>query len=285
LVEVQGLFRDHEGRPALVDVSFSVARGQAVGLVGPAGSGKSTVLRILAGLLAPTAGTVTIAGHDAGTRDARRHAGYLAAGAPLFGEMRVESYLRLMCRLRGVPPGRMDDALERCGLADHRREVVGRLAAGLRRRVGLAQAVVHDPDVLLLDEPGGDPEVIAELGRGRAVVLSGRGPADVGGMCDRVLVLEAGRVVADEAPADLRARPVLEVTVVFRGDAATAKDHVERLAGVSAVAVEDLDAGAHRLTVTGDRDDLQDAVARVIVEHRLRLEQLSSRRPPANGAG
>jgi len=268
----------------LVDVSFSVARGQALGLAGPGGGGKSTALRLLAGVLDPTAGTVTIAGQDARARGARRHVGYLAAGAPVYDEMRVEPYLRTVCRLRGVGPERIDPVLERCGLAAHRRDIIGRLATDVRRRVGLAQAVVHDPDVLLLDDPGPDPELIAELGRGRAMVVSGRGPAGVGALCDRVLVLEAGRVVADETPAVLRERPVLEVIVEFRGDAAAAERHVGRLAGVAAVAVEELDGGSHRLTVTGDRDDLQDAVARVIVENRLRLEQLSSRRPARDEA-
>jgi ABC-2 type transport system ATP-binding protein len=213
LIEVEGLTRYSDGRPAIVDVSFTVAREQALGLVGPDGSGKTTILRVLAGVLGPTSGRVAIAGHDVRTRsrEARRRVGYLPEGTPLPDEMRVEPYLRTTCRLRGVAPGlrraRIDEALERCRLGDHRREVIGRLPDELRQRLGLAQAIVHDPDALVLDEPVADRELIEELGRGRAVVLSGRTVSEVGAVCGRVLVLEAGRVVADETPAGLSARP------------------------------------------------------------------------------
>jgi gliding motility-associated transport system ATP-binding protein len=273
----------------LVDVSFTVARGQALGLVGPGGAGKSIALRMLAGLVEPTSGRAVVGGHAARTREARRRVGYLAQGAPLDDDARVAPYLRTLCRLRGVAPAlhqaRIDAALDRCGLGDCRHEVIRRLPADLRRRVGLAQAVVHEPDVLLLDEPGPDAELIAALGRDRAVVLSGDAGADVSAVCGRVLVLEAGRVVADETPDALRARPRLEVLVVVRGDAAAAARHVREVAGVVAVAVEALEGGAHRLTVTGDRDDLQDAIARAIVAHGLGLRQLSSRPAPPAGAG
>jgi ABC-2 type transport system ATP-binding protein len=289
LIEVEGLTRYSDGRPAIVDVSFTVGRGQVLGLVGPDGSGKSTTLRVLAGLLTPTSGRVTIAGHDVRTRsrEARRRVGYLPEGTPLYEEMRVEPYLRTMCRLRGVAPGlrrtRIDGALERCGLGDHRREVIGRLPRDVRRRVGLAQAIVHDPAALVLDEPGDDHELIAELVRGRAVVLSGRALSDVSAVCGRVLVLEGGRVVADETPACLSARSGPQVLAVVRGDAAAAERHVRAIAGVSAVAVEDLGDGTHRLTVTGDGEDLQDAVARAIVEHGVGLKELSTRRPGSDG--
>jgi ABC-2 type transport system ATP-binding protein len=288
LIEVEGLTRYSNGRQAIVDVSFTVARGQVLGLVGPDGSGKSTILRLLAGLLSPTSGRVTIGGWDVRTRsrEARRRVGYLPEGAALYDEMRVESYLRTMCRLRGVAPrlrrARIDGALERCGLGEHRREVIGRLPGELRHRVGLAQAIVHDPAALVLDEPGEDHELLGELGRDRAVVLSGRAVSDVGALCGRVLVLEAGRVVADETPAGLSVRPGLEVLVVVRGDAAAAERQVRALAGVSAVAVEELGDGTHRLTVTGDGEDLQDAVARAIVEHGIGLKELSTR-PASSG--
>src|SRR5215469_6453309 len=144
LIQVEGLTRRYDGRPGVVDLSFAVERGQRLGLVGPARSGKSTVLRVLAGLLDPTSGSAVVAGHDVRTRSrqVRRSVGYLPQSAPLFGEMRIEPYLRTMCGLRGVAPGlrraRIDAALERCGLGDHRRAVIGRLSGDLRPRVGLA---------------------------------------------------------------------------------------------------------------------------------------------------
>jgi ABC-2 type transport system ATP-binding protein len=289
LIEVEGLTRNSHGRPAVVDVSFTVARGQVLGLVGPDGSGKSTILRVLAGLLSPTSGRVTVAGYDVRTRsrEARRRVGYLPAGTPLYDEIRVEPYLRTMCRLRGVAPGlrraRIDGALERCGLGDHRREVIGRLPGGLRQRVGFAQAIVHDPDALVLDEPGAH-ELIVELGRGRAVVLSGRASSEMSGVCGRVLFLDAGRVVADEAPAGPGARHVLEVLVVVRGDAAAAERNVRGLAGVSALTLDELGDGTHRLTVKGEGEDLQDAIARVLVEHGIGLKELSTRQPSSDEA-
>jgi ABC-2 type transport system ATP-binding protein len=285
LIDVQGLNRRYDGRPAVADLSFTVARGQVLGLAGPAGAGKTTAMRVLAGVLDPTSGSVTIAGHDVVTRsrEARRHLGYLAAGAPVDGHPPVEAYLRMVCRLRGVAPGRrqalLDLALRECGLDEHRREVIGGLSDELRRRVGLAQAIVHDPDVLLVDEPGQGHELIASLGRGRAVVVTGRAASELRALCDRVLVLEAGRVVADDAPsAPSRHSRGVEVVVVVRGDPAAAERQVRALAGVSAVTAEGLEDGGHRLTVTGDREDLQDAIARAIVENGLGLRELSSRR-------
>jgi len=289
LIEVEGLTKHYDGVPAIVDLGFMVARGQALGLVGPGGAGKSTVLRVVAGLLSPTSGSVVVAGHDARSREARRRVGYLPAGAPLYGEMRVEAFLRTMCQLRGVAPGlrrpRVEAALERCGLAGQRRAIIGHLGGGARLRVGLAQAIVHDPDVLVLDEPGEAAELVAELGRDRAVVLSGRTRSEVSAVCDRVLVLEAGRVVADETPADRTDTPRdQEVLVVIRGDAAAAERHLRALDAVSDVAVEAAGDGIHRLTVTGEGDDLQDAVARAIVQHGIGLKELSTRRSGSGGA-
>jgi ABC-2 type transport system ATP-binding protein len=286
LIEVERLTKHYDGVPAIVDLGFTVARGQALGIVGPAGAGKSTALRVLAGLLSPTSGRVVVAGHDARSREARRHVGYLPEGAPLYGEMRVEPFLRTMCQLRGIPPRlrrpRVDAALERCGLADQRRAIIGHLTAGARLRVGLAQAIVHDPEVLVLDEPGEAAELVAQVSRDRAVVLSGRSRSEVSALCDRLLVLDAGRVVTDEAPADRPDAAHDVVVVVIRGDPVAAERHVRGLDAVSDVTVEDVGDGIHRLTVTGEGNDLQDAVARAIVQHGIGLKELSTR-PSSSG--
>ena len=288
LIEAQGLTRRYGGREAVADPTFSVPRGQVVGLLGPAGAGKSTTMRILAGCLSPTSGAASVAGRDvlARSREARRCIGYLPEGAPLYDEMRVEPFLHAMCRLRGVAPAvrreRVDRALEACGLRGRRREVIGRLPRDLRQRVGLAQAVVHEPEVLLLDEPAAEAqELVAALGRERTVILSSRHLAEVPPMCERVLVMQKGRLVADDVLANLSRRRGerrrREVVAVVGGDGAQLERGARALEGAVEVAVFDLGGGDHRLTVTGDGEDLQDAVARMVVERGFRLRELSAR--------
>src|SRR6266852_662192 len=159
LIEVQGLTKFYGERAAIQDVTFSVPKGQVLGFLGPNGAGKSTTMRILTGFLGMSSGRASIDGYDVFSRslEARRRIGYLPETNPLYNEMRVAGFLDLMCRLRGVPPSRrrerVDHAVEACGLVYRRDDVIGRLSRGLRQRVGLAQAIVHDPDVLILDEP------------------------------------------------------------------------------------------------------------------------------------
>jgi gliding motility-associated transport system ATP-binding protein len=300
LIEVQGLTKHYEGRSAIVDLTFSVPRGEVLGLLGPDGAGKSTTLRIISGCLSPTAGTATVAGCDVVTRsrEARRRLGYLAQGAPLHGDLRVASHLDTVCRLHGIRRSerrsRVDETLAACGLGDLRREIVGRLSPDSRRRLGLALAVVHGPEVLILDEPAAelDPaaagemrRLLAELARGRTVVMASRDLDEVDALCDRALVLERGRRVADPSPAELanrlRRRPRREVVAVVRGERAQVERHLRRAAGVAEVTVTDLEGGRLRVVVTGDGDDLQDAAARVILQQGFRLEELSSREPPS----
>ncbi|HSR24458.1 MAG TPA: ABC transporter ATP-binding protein, partial [Candidatus Eisenbacteria bacterium] len=199
MIEVQGLTKRYDGRTAVAGLSFSVPRGQVVGFLGPGGAGKSTTMRILAGCLGATSGEVSVAGWDVfeRSREARRRIGYLPEAVPLYDEMRVGSYLQTMCRLRGVAPGPrralVDRALEACGLGDRRSEVIGRLSRELRQRVGLAQAIVHEPDVLLLDEPAAGLEpaqarevrgLVAGLSREFTVVLSSHVVSEVSATCD-----------------------------------------------------------------------------------------------------
>jgi ABC-2 type transport system ATP-binding protein len=291
LIDVQGLTKRYGGRTAVADLTFSVPSGQAFGLLGPDGAGKSTVLRVLAGSLGPTAGAARVAGWDVETqsREARRRVGYLPQAVPLYEEMRVGPYVELLCGLRGVPSrlrrSRVDDALAACGLGDRRGEVIGRLPAVLRLRVGLAQAVAHDPEVLLLDEPGAglEPEpaaearaLIAELARGRTMLVSARALAGVNALCDRVLVLEEGRRVALEAAIRPSERPIREVTAVVAGDGAELARRLRALSGVASVGVAGTGDGVHRVAVAGDREDLQDAIARTVVEGGFSLRELTS---------
>lgn len=296
LIEVQGLTKYYDNRPAIVDLTFSVPRGQMLGFLGPAGAGKSTTMRILTGYLRATSGAASVAGYDVfeRSREARKNIGYLPETTALYDEMTVERFLETMCRLRGVPPRkrrqRIDSALKACGLTEHRKDLIGRLSTALRRRVGLAQAVVHEPQVLVLDEPSASLDsaqtqetlqLIRALGDRRTVILSSRMPSEVNAVCDRVLLINGGRLVADEAAGSLSRRlaekPRRKIEAVIAGDAGSVDLALRGLAGVTEVDVTSNGDGEKRLTVTGDGDDLQDAVARVIVGLGVSLRGLTSR--------
>jgi len=202
---------------ALAGVSFEVARGEVVGLVGPNGAGKTTALRILSGFLRPDSGKVTVDGIDVVTdrRAAAARIGYLSEGPPLHPDMRVGEYLRFRARLKGAPVARVAEVMELVAVSEKRRVLIGRLSRGYRQRVGLADAVLSAPGALLLDEPtsGLDPMQVRELrkllgtiGQERAVLLSSHALADLEAVAARLVVLSAGRVVADGAPDALRAR-------------------------------------------------------------------------------
>jgi ABC-2 type transport system ATP-binding protein len=296
LIEVEGLSKYYGGRPAVVDVTFSVPRGQVLGFLGPNGAGKSTTMRILTGYLSASGGRASIGGYDVFDKslEVRRRVGYLPELAPLYNEMRVEPYLDLMCKLRGVPParrpGRIEYAIVACGLQDRRRDVIGRLSKGLRQRVGLAQAVVHDPDVLILDEPtaGLDPAqtretrgLISELGRQHTVILSSHILPEVSATCERVIIINQGRLVADDTPRNLSRRlgegRAQQVEAVVRGDGDDMERRLRRLPGVQEVQVLDLEDGEHQVTVTGQSADLQGEVAKTVVDAGMGLRELRSR--------
>jgi ABC-2 type transport system ATP-binding protein len=299
LIEVQGLTKHYDGRPAIVDVTFAVPRGQVLGFLGPNGAGKSTTMRILTGYLSATSGTASVAGYDVfeHSREVRRQIGYLPETTPLYTEMRVDDYLTLMCRLRGVAParrrGRIDHAVEACGLKDRRRDIIGHLSRGLRQRVGLAQAVVHDPDVLILDEPtaGLDPgqtretrDLIIELGARHTVVLSSHVLSEVSATCERVLIIREGRIVADDTPRNLTRRlgerRARAVEAVIAGDADEIERSLRRVAGVEDVILTELDDGSHRVVVVGEAETLQEDVASAVVgSPALGLRSLAPQEP------
>jgi ABC-2 type transport system ATP-binding protein len=225
VIEAHGLTKRYGELVAVDHVSFSVAPGEVVGFLGPNGAGKTTTMRILTGFLPASDGTAAIAGHDI-FRDplaARRAVGYLPETPPLYPEMSVEGYLDYVARIKDVPrrarAAAVARAVDRCGLGDVRRRVIGALSKGYRQRVGLAQAIVHDPPVLILDEPtvGLDPiqireirALIAELAaerpgeKARTVVLSTHILPEVEAICRRVMIIHRGRKVLDQPLDELR---------------------------------------------------------------------------------
>jgi len=284
LIEVQGLTKFYDERPAIQDVTFSVPRGQVLGFLGPNGAGKSTTMRILTGFIGATSGSASVGGYDVFKQslEVRRRVGYLPETTPLYNEMRVDGFLKLMCKLRGVPPSRrrarIAEAIESCGLEERRTEVIGRLSRGLRQRVGLAQAIVHEPDALILDEPtaGLDPgqtretrDLIKQLGRRHTVILSSHILSEVEATCERVLIINEGRIVADGAPGKLAQKLGSgrrhEVQLVVRGDAAAVEDTVRAVAGVDEVTVVAEGADAVRVVVTTAVADLREKLSRAVI--------------------
>lgn len=221
MIEVSNLTKRYTGRTAVDNISFTVARGEIVGLLGPNGAGKSTTMRVLSGFMPATSGTVRVAGFDVfhNSDEARRRIGYMPENNPLYPEMRVREYLKFRARLKGLgwrrSRERVTTVMEQCGLADVGRRVIGQLSKGYRQRVGLADALVHDPELIILDEPtiGLDPHqirsvrmLIKSLAGRHTVLISTHILPEVEMMCGRVLIMFNGRVLASDTPENLQRR-------------------------------------------------------------------------------
>jgi len=283
MIEAQNLSRRYGDFTAVNDVSFAVGEGEILGLLGPNGAGKTTTIRMITGFLPPTGGRVTIGGTDLfeAPVKARRQIGYLPENVALYGEMRVGEYLAYRAGLEGMKRAEAkracESAQERCLLSDVRNQVIGTLSKGYRQRVGLATAILHDPEVLILDEPtvGLDPkqiiairELIRDLGRERTLILSTHILSEVELLCNRVLIIDKGRIVAEGTPESLRqsSRGASEIRVAFSGfdgadaekSAATTEttaiaEALGALSGITAVAPGP-EAGEFRLAASADAD-------------------------------
>src|SRR6266508_1520350 len=291
MIEVENLTKRFPTQVAVSDVSFSVREGEIVGFLGPNGAGKTTAMRVLTGFLPPTSGTARVAGYDVVTRSeqARASLGYLPESAALYPEMRVREYLAYRARLEGlVGPEvktRVDEIIGRCLLEEVADRTVENLSRGYRQRAALAGALVHRPPVLILDEPtvGLDPaqiikirEMIRSLGRERAVLLSTHILPEVDAVCDRVLIIDRGRIVAEGTPQELRrrlaGRPVVRAS--FKGDVAV-REAVGALAG--AVSVEAASGeGETRVRVEcSEGADLSEEIFHLAVARGWVLRELS----------
>jgi len=221
LVEVEGLSKSFGTFKAVDGISFNVERGEVLGFLGPNGAGKSTTMKMITGFLTPNAGTARIAGFDIGDApiEAKRRIGYLPEGAPLYPDMTPLTLLDFVGQIRGLAPGprkaAIDSVIQRVHLEKVLHQTLDTLSKGYKRRVGLAQAILHDPEVLILDEPtdGLDPnqkfevrELIGEMSDDKAIILSTHILEEVDAVCSRTIVIAGGRVVADGTPADLEAR-------------------------------------------------------------------------------
>ena len=225
MIEVAGLTKSYGDYQAVADIRFTAAKGEVVGFLGPNGAGKTTTIRMLATYLPPTSGKATIAGFDVVTQadEVRRRIGYLPENPPLYGEMTVHEYLKFIAEIKGVPrsqiKSQVDQVMERCFVADVRDKLCQHLSRGYRQRVGLAQAIMHDPEVIILDEPtsGLDPkqiiqirQLIKSLGETHTVLLSTHILPEVSMVCSKVVIVSRGRVVMESPLSQLSREKSLE---------------------------------------------------------------------------
>ena len=297
MIEVEHLTKWYGRTLALDRISFGVAQGQIVGFLGPNGAGKTTTLRILTGYLPATSGSARVAGRDVLLESlaVRSLIGYMPENMPLYPEMRVEEYLRLRAGLKGVPSARrgaaVDRAVERCWLKDVRRRLIGQLSKGYRQRVGLAEALVADPPVLILDEPtiGLDPAQIQEtrrliraLGEAHTVLLSSHILPEVEKTCSHLVIIAEGRIAAAGSIEELttgltsRRQVILEVRPGAAADGpAEMARAVGRLAGVTDVRHEPTADGWTRLAVTPSGEtDVRDRLHALVVQRGWLLREL-----------
>jgi ABC-2 type transport system ATP-binding protein len=293
MIKVECLTKRYGKNVAVDGISFEVGRGEIAGFLGPNGAGKSTTMRMLACYLPPTSGSAEVAGFDVFSNSirAREQIGYMPENVPLPPDMRVGEYLAFRAKLKGVPGRRVrervSDVCELCGLEDVTRKLIGTLSKGFRQRVGLADAMVHDPEILILDEPtiGLDPNQIRQvraliktLSRHHTILLSTHILPEVEMTCTRVIIINAGKIEALGTPENLRdklgdsGRTRLEART---GNAEEAAEILRGLEGVRAVEwAEDAGWGAFLLHAEAD---VREAVHRVAVERKWSVRELSRR--------
>ncbi len=287
MIEANQLSKSYGNLTALAGISFEARRGEILGFLGPNGAGKTTAMRILTGYMPPTGGTAKVAGFDVveESLEVRRRVGYLPETNPLYPEMSGREYLTFMGSLRRVEnlDERVEQVLEQVGLEERGDSLIGNLSKGLRQRVGLAQALLHQPEVLILDEPtiGLDPaqiievrNLIREFGRERTVMLSTHILSEAQQLCDRVLIIHKGRIVAEDTPANLSAQLAGADRILVRttAEAGVLADLLRSVPGVESVALGQQEGVVEVSSAPGR--DLRPLLARKIVERELDLLEL-----------
>jgi len=292
LIEVQSLTKSYGQFTAVDHISFSVNKGEILGFLGPNGAGKTTTMRILAGFMPATSGTASIAGFDVTTDslEVRRHIGYLPEAPPVYPDMSVESYLDFVARIKNVPAekrrDRVQDAMAKTSLVDRSKELIKHLSRGYRQRVGIAQALVHDPDVIILDEPtvGLDPKQIIEvrhliksLAGSHTIILSTHILPEVSMTCDRVVIINKGKVAAVDTPQNLTSqlKGGLKVRVEAKAPEGALKELISKIPGVKGVEIENVRDGLMvAVAESAEGKDIRSEIAAGIVNKGWPLYEL-----------
>jgi ABC-2 type transport system ATP-binding protein len=288
MIQANDLTHYYGPQPAIEDVSFGVKRGEILGFLGPNGAGKTTTMRIITGFMPPTQGKVTLANYDVVEQslEIRRRIGYLPETVPLHTEMQLTNYLKYMGTLRGMPSRqikrRIGEVIEVCRLQDYHKTIIGKLSKGFRQRVGIAQAILHEPEVLVLDEPtiGIDPiqvvetrRLIQDLGKEQTVVLSSHILPEVNMLCERVLIIHEGRIVAEDSPSNLaqRLQGVDQLQVEVGGPVQEVLAALRRVAGVSEVNHRYQQGRNLFIVQVQQGRDLRDEISRAVVSNEWSL--------------
>jgi len=296
MISVQQLTKKYSRNLAVDHISFEVQRGEIVGFLGPNGAGKTTTMRMLTCFLPPTSGAASVAGFDVLEQplEVKKRIGYLPETPPLYPEMETVEYLTFVGRLKGLPPAeiskRVDYVCERCSIGDVRKKLISKLSKGYRQRVGLAQAIIHNPDVLILDEPtaGLDPKQINEtrdlirsLAGDHTIILSTHILPEVEQTCEKVIIINKGKLVATDTVENLQARArgaesmLVEVAGRASGfDSAAVRSRLERVPGVTRVALKDSRDSRASFQVESQKGFVRGDLARAVVESGWDLNEL-----------
>ena len=296
MIDVSNLTKRYAGHTALAGISFSVARGEIVGLLGPNGAGKSTTMRILSCFMPATSGTVRVAGYDVfhNSEEVRRRIGYMPENNPLHNEMRVREYLKFRARLKGLGRARsrdrIDTVLQQCSLTDVSKRIIGQLSKGYRQRVGLADAIIHEPDLIILDEPtiGLDPHqirlvrsLIKSLSGSHTVLISTHILPEVEMTCSRVMIMLGGRILASDTPENLQSLMASKGQVIaeIAAPVAELKAVWSQMAEVEHFDVSPTEGNFHRCALTPrDGCDLRPEIFALVQQRGWQLRELTRNR-------
>ena len=292
MIEVSNVSRVFGTFRAVNDVSFSIPTGQIVGLLGPNGAGKTTTMRMITGFLKPTSGTIKIDGTDITENpvESKRKIGYMPESAPLYGDMIVDDYLRYIARMQQQDENvKVPLLCKECGLEEVMHKNIGELSRGYRQRVGLAHALMNDPEILILDEPtsGLDPDqvedvraLIKEIGKTRTVIISTHILSEVEMLCSRVIIISGGKLVADSPTDQLRTRYGNAAVVRVNANATEAQlsDSLKGIDGIQSLSFEKAETGATALIAIQGDTEIRPAVAKAVLSSGYDLYELSLQR-------
>ncbi|GJQ60548.1 MAG: ATP-binding cassette domain-containing protein [Candidatus Scalindua sp. AMX11] len=291
MISVRNLTKRYVNKAAVDNISFDVEDGDIVGLLGPNGAGKTTTMRILTCFMPATEGTATVAGHDVfnDSLSVRQKTGYLPENVPLYLDMRVKEYLYFRARLKKIPrrdrKQKMGECLELCGITDVQNQIIGTLSKGYKQRVGLADALIHDPEILILDEPtiGLDPnqirqirKVIKDLGKKHTILLSTHILPEVEMVCNKVIIINKGKIVAMDTPANLmnQLKSVRNVVLEVKGDGKKIEESLSRVEGISSVVWREKGEVNEFIVEAVEGKDLREDIFKCIVKDNYILREM-----------